>query len=191
MEIKIEKLNGWENSLRMARYTVNKSNTGKEPSSEWKKRMLLSEHSPIREVRYLIQFEGIKTWAAQHIARHDFGTEHHSMDCAAVQYGATQRTDRTGVSRDELFQAEPTNHSMTCNTQDLINISRKRLCVGSASKETREAWEQVKEKMKEMCEETSLVMVRECVYRGFCPESKCCGFTSTKQFNELLTEYRK
>mgnify|MGYP002513134226 CR=1 FL=1 len=39
---------------------------------------------------------------------------------------------------------------MTCNAQSFINISRKRLCKGCASEETREAWELVKKYAKQV-----------------------------------------
>ena len=78
---------------------------------------------------------------------------------------------------------------MTCNTQALINISRKRLC-NCASKETREVWQAIKDKMKEVDPIMAKHMVRECVYRGFCPELKCCGFVNTSKFQEELSNYR-
>ena len=52
----------------------------------------------------------------------------------------TKRTDRTGVSRDELEQGSLVNHECDANAQALINISRKRLC-HCASPETRKAWQ--------------------------------------------------
>ena len=188
MDVKIKVLNGWKNTLDMARQTVNKDSTGKEPSDSWKRRMLLAEHSPIRELRFLIQFSAIKTWVSQHLARHDFGGEHHAIDCAAVQYVATQRTDRTNINRDEQKQSHPVQHSMTVNAQDLINMSRKRLCE-NASKETREAWEDVKCGISLGDPQMADAMVPECIYRGFCPELKCCGFVNTEKYKKQRKLY--
>lgn len=38
-----------------------------------------------------------------------------------------------------MFQGASNDMSMTCNAQAFINISRKRLCIGCASPETRQA----------------------------------------------------
>ena len=35
------------------------------------------------------------------------------------------------------------------------------------------------------------VMVKECIYRGFCPEMQSCGYDKTEQFKKELEEYRK
>lgn len=76
------------------------------------------------------------------------------------------------------------------NAQALINISRKRLC-GKASKETREAWRAVKKEMEKVDPVMASVMVPECVYRGFCPERKSCGFVNTEAYRRMLGEYRR
>ena len=79
---------------------------------------------------------------------------------------------------------------MSANAQALINISRKRLC-SCASKETREAWTQVKEAIAEIDPIMASKMVPECLYRGFCPEfMKPCGYSKTKKFEEDLVNYR-
>ena len=44
--------------------------------------------------------------------------------------------------------------------------------------------------MKEIDPIMAKHMVRECVYRGFCPELKCCGFVNTSKFQEELSNYR-
>ncbi len=80
---------------------------------------------------------------------------------------------------------------MTCNAQAFINISRKRLCIGCASKETRQAWEIVIEMLKEHDSILASKCVPECIYRGFCPEfERCCGYCNSKQYEERLKEYR-
>lgn len=79
---------------------------------------------------------------------------------------------------------------MSANAQALINISRKRLC-NCASKETREAWEQVKAKVAEVDPILAEKMVPECLYRGFCPEfMHPCGYSKTDAFKEALEKYR-
>lgn len=79
---------------------------------------------------------------------------------------------------------------MSANAQALINISRKRLC-SCASKETREAWKQVVEKIREIDPVLADKLVPECLYRGFCPEfMHSCGYANTEKFQEDLKKYR-
>ena len=60
-----------------------------------------------------------------------------------------------------------------------------------ASKETRQAWEKVKEEVKVKEPELASCMVKECIYRGFCHEMCSCGYTKTEQFELELHEYSK
>lgn len=78
---------------------------------------------------------------------------------------------------------------MSCNTQALINISRKRLCK-KAHEETIKVWQAVKEAIAELDPVVAKYMVRECVYRGFCPEEKSCGKAVGKHYEEELIKYR-
>ncbi len=78
---------------------------------------------------------------------------------------------------------------MSCNTQALINISRKRLCK-KAHEETIKVWQAVKDAIKEIDPIVAKYMVRECVYRGFCPEEKSCGKAVGKHYKEELIKYR-
>ena len=109
----------------------------------------------------------------------------------------SQRGDRRtlleeyGVeSRNELPQGALNDMDMSANAQALINISRKRLC-SCASKETREAWKQVKEEISKKDPILASKMVPECLYRGFCPEfMDPCGYSKTEKFEKDLAEYR-
>jgi thymidylate synthase ThyX len=179
---------GWNRVLNAARATVGKEPINKEPSHKFKKKILLAEHSPIRLLEYDFSWGDIKQWVTAHLVRHHEGVE---------KFVRTQRIDRNEeiqskyASRDELPQGLLNEMSMSCNAQAFINISRKRLC-SCASKETREAWSMVKERMKEADPELASVMVRECVYRGFCPETdRCCGYVNTEAYKNELEQYRK
>ena len=56
-----------------------------------------------------------------------------------------------------------------------------------ASKETREAWKQVVEAIREVDPVLADKCVPECLYRGFCPEfMNPCGYSKTKKFEEDL-----
>jgi hypothetical protein len=82
---------------------------------------------------------------------------------------------------------------MTCNAQSFMNISRKRLCYGCASTETRAAWQVVINALREVDPILAEKCVPDCVYRGFCTESKkrSCGYANTDAFQKKLEEYRK
>lgn len=101
----------------------------------------------------------------------------------------TQRTDRTGINRDELPQGALVDMELEINTQALINIARKRLC-SQASPETREVMQQIKNEVAKKDKIVASAMQRECIYRGFCPEMQGCGFDKTEQFKKELEEYR-
>lgn len=163
-----------------ARTTIGKEGSGKYPTAEWKKTILLAEHSPIRKIKVAWKWENLKSWVSVHFVRHWLGILH---------FVTTQRTDRTGINRDESRQDTKVSHECEANAQALINISRKRLC-SQASSETRKAWEEVKEQVSNIDPILGSVMVKECIYRGFCPEFKSCGYCDTEQFKKDLEEYR-
>lgn len=159
--------------------TIGKT-TGSYPTSEWKRKLLLSEHSPIRRLKFYWRWKDLMYWVSVHLVRHKFGIEH---------WVSTQRTDRTGINRNELPQGALVNHACEADAQALINISRKRLC-NCAAKETREAWQAVKDEVAKTEPELASCMVRECVYRnGLCPEMFPCGYNKTKAFQKELNKY--
>mgnify|MGYP002672462442 CR=1 FL=1 len=173
--------NDWNAVLNACRTTIGKNATDREPSSRWKKNLLLAEHSPIRKLQITVKVHGVKSWIATHFARHHIGIE---------KYISTQRNDRTGIDRDKLPQDSLVDLEMDLNAQAMINISRKRLC-NQAHKETKEVWQAILDKIKEEMPELYSVCVEECVYRGFCPEMKCCGYCETEKYKEKLEKYRK
>lgn len=170
----------WDKVKRSARTTINREGSGKYPTDKWKKQILLAEHSPIRKIKVAWKWENLKSWVSVHFVRHKFGIEH---------WVTTQRTDRTGVNRDESPQSTPVSHECEADAQALINISRKRLC-SQASPETRAAWKEVIEEVRKTDPVLASVCRRECVYRGFCPEMYPCGYANTDAFKKELEEYR-
>jgi thymidylate synthase ThyX len=101
----------------------------------------------------------------------------------------TQREDRTGTPRDALRQDALVSHRLHINAQGLINMSRKRLC-NQAHKETRQAWLEALETLYDVEPELVAACVPECLYRGFCPEIKTCGYKKTEEYREALVGYR-
>ena len=170
----------WADVKQSARTTIGKEGSGKYPNNKWKKTILHAEHSLIRKIKVAWKWENLKSWVSVHFVRHWLGILH---------FVTTQRSDRTGINRDESRQDTRVSHECEANAQALINISRKRLCT-QASLETRKAWEEVKEQVSNIDPILGSVMVKECIYRGFCPEFKSCGYCDTEQFKKDLEEYR-
>lgn len=186
--IRMEKVILWKRALNAARRTIGKKPLDKEPSNSWKAKMLLAEHSPIRLVEYEWTWSNIMQWVTTHLVRHHEGCE---------KFVHSQRGDRRAIleeynvsSRNELPQGATNDMDMTANAQALISISRKRLC-SCASKETREAWKQVKEEVRKVDPVMADKMVPECIYRGFCPEfMNPCGYANTEKYQQDLKRYR-
>lgn len=180
MKVTVKQATPWSRAYEAALMTEGKRTT-KEPIDEWKDKILMAEHSPIRMVEYDIYLEDIPSFVAMHLVRHHIGCE---------KFVVTNREDRRNVNPEEINRLTPVDMLMTCNAQALINISRKRLC-NCASKETREVWKAVKEAIAEIDPIMARRMCRECIYRGFCPERKPCGFVETDKYMEEMVEYFK
>lgn len=180
--MKVELINYQDNwqDVKDATMTTIGKRTGKYPNTDWKHKILKAEHSPIRLLNFKIRFSDIPYWIVMHLVRHKVGVEH---------FVSTQRTDRTGVNREELPQNNLIDYEMSADAQALINISRKRLC-NCASYETRRAWQAVKEEIKKVEPELASCMVKECIYRGHCPEMYGCGYDKTDQYRKEVEEYR-
>lgn len=181
--IRLDQVTSWKRALNAARRTIGKAPLAKEPSKSWEAKMLLAEHSPIRLVEFDWTWKDIMQWVTTHLVRHHEGCE---------KFVHSQRGDRRVllVPRNELPQGALNDMDMTANAQAIINISRKRLC-SCASKETREAWKQVVEAIREVDPVLADKCVPECLYRGFCPEfMNPCGYSKTKKFEEDLQKYR-
>ena len=181
--VKCEIATSWQRALNAARKTVGKKPLSKNPSPEWKSRMLLAEHSPIRLVEFDLSVEEIKQWVTTHIVRHWLGF---------IPFVRSQREDRRELNckRDDLPQGSLNDMDFSANAQALISISRKRLCKMHPSPDTREAWTKVKSAVELVDKQMSEAMVPECIYRGFCPELKCCGFALTEEYKKQLELYR-
>ena len=171
----------WREVADAARTTVGMEKGKKEPGIEWRHKMLLAEHSPIRQLVVKWKWVDLLYWVSVHFVRHKIGIEH---------FVSTQRTDRTGVNRNDLSQSQRVSHECVANAQAIINISRKRLCI-QASKETGEAWHALLEAVKKELPELYNVCVPECIYRGFCPELNSCGWSGTDAFAKALRDYRE
>jgi hypothetical protein len=164
MLTKILKIKGdWEEVVNDCRATVGKKALGREPSDAFQTKILIAEHSPIRDLIVKWAWAGIKSWVATHWVRHKW-------EC----FVRTQRDDRTGIPRDELPQSQPVEFTGEANAQNLIDTMRKRLCY-TAHPETRAYAEDLKIALRAELPHLSDVLVPNCVYRCGCPEMECCG----------------
>ena len=201
MKVNVIQETPWSRALNAARRTIGKPPLTKEPSDNWRKMVIMAEHSPIKLVEYLISFKDLRQWVGVHLLRHEHMLPFiHSqrVDRREDIDSLTERvmsiieedvkSDESFNKRDYLFQGEPNDQDFVVNAQTLINISRKRLC-HCASKETREAWVAVKEAIKEFDPIMASFMVPNCIYRGRCPEMNTCGYYKTDKFKKELDEY--
>lgn len=182
MKVELTDIKGsWTEVVNRARTTVGKEELGKEPSDTFKRKILRAEHSPIRSLIFCFKITNLKSWIATHFVRHHVGVE---------KWVRTQRSDRTGIDRDDLSQGAEVEMEIEANTQALINIARKRLC-SQASVETREVMDAIKKEVEKKDPIVAEVMVKECIYRGYCPEMWSCGYDKTEKFKEEVAAYRK
>lgn len=153
--------------IKSACMTTISKEAGKEPTQEWKRRLLLCEHSPIRRGTISWKFDEIPYCISTHFVRHHEGVE---------KWVGTERADRTEIKdRSQRSQMDMVPMEMEANIQAIINISRKRLCT-SADPLTIKYWKAVLEAIKEYDEDIYWACVPECVRCGGCPEYNSCSY---------------
>lgn len=168
----------WDEVASDCRSTVGKPPLGHEPSTDFKRRILIAEHSPIRDISVKWKWSEIPSWVATHWTRHKW-------EC----FVKSQRTDRTGIDRAKLPQDAPVDFTGEANVQHLIDTMRKRLC-RQASPETRRYAEDLKRALHDLQPEVSDALCPNCVYRCGCPEiSPCMG--EKRWYDEMVTRYPK
>jgi hypothetical protein len=158
--------NGWRRLKNHCRTTDNKDFTENDATPEFKKKLLISEHSPIRLLEVDWAWKGIKYWVSTEWSRHKF-----------EKFISTQRDDRLkdNIDRDEKGQGARVNFDGYANAQNLIDVWRKRLCF-TAHPQARKLAEDFKITLKGDEPELSNVLVPNCIYRSGCPEFKSCKF---------------
>lgn len=166
MKTEILKIKGdWEEVVNDCRATVKKGELGKEPSKTFKKKILIAEHDPIRDIIVKFRWKDIPYWVAMHWKTHIWRSRTNSQ-----RNDRQDDYDRTKAPQDAVvdFIGDP-------NAHHLIDTWRKRLC-GQAAEETRKYAEDFKETLYDYEPEMSDVLVPHCVYRCGCPEMQNCGF---------------
>lgn len=166
MKTEIIKIKGdWEEVVNDCRATVAKEELGREPSTKFKRSILISEHDPIRDIEIKFRWRGIPYWIAMHWKTHIWRSRTN-----------TQRNDRQQhYDRNKAPQDVPVDFVGDANAQHLIDTMRKRLCF-MAAKETREYAIDLKCELRKKEPEISNVLVPNCVYRCGCPEPNGCKY---------------
>lgn len=150
----------WLNIKNACRQTISMCDSEIEPTSEWKRKLLICRHSPIRIGSVLWKSEDVPFYVMGHIVRHNVG---------CTPFVSTSREDRTGIPRNERKQTDFVDMQMIANIEALINISERRLCT-CADPTTRKYWEAVLEAIKEYDEDVYWACVPQCIRCGACVE---------------------
>ena len=173
----IERITNWNEAVNSARTTVRKKYITKDPSYEFKKKLVIAEHSPLRTIIYRLYDDTCDRRVALHLIRHINGT---------IPFLGTTRDDIVGENNKNGI-----TFTFYFNFQSLINMSKERLCFRAASY-TRNYMLEIIEHIKELDGDLlTNVLVPKCIYRGFCPESNCCGFVNTDNYKIQYATYMK
>ena len=152
----------WRNVLNDARITVGKDEVDGRVSDGFKRAILRSEHSPIRNLMFRVKMVNIPTFVSQQFSRYQIAGIHEPV----------HKTD------------------MVINAQGLIDMSRKRICQ-KASIEARAIWNRLMIELKEIEPLLVKRMVPDCIYRGVCPELEPCSYIITKHYQKTKAKYRE
>lgn len=167
LKVVVTPLTDWKLVRELARTTVNKNEPlDTEVSDEFKRRILLAEHSPIRALMFRIHIENIPYYSSVHFVRHKFGVEH---------FVGTQRTDRTGVNRNRKRQDALVCHDMIINAQEIMFMARRRLCT-KADAVTRGVMNKILNELEKVDPTLASLCYPMCVYRCGCVEAEPCGW---------------
>lgn len=177
MKVKITDFNVDWLKIKSACMTTISKQAGKEPSQEWKRKLLVCQHSPLRRGTISWKWDEIPYAISTHFARHHEGCE---------KFIGTSRADRTGIKREERTQMDCVPMEMDANIQAVLNISERRLCT-CADPLTRAYWKSLLDEIKEYDEDIYWACVPQCVRCGGCiePFSKC------KFYDDLMKDATK
>ena len=180
MKIEIQRVTSWKDVLNAARFTQRKQPLDKEPSTTFKKNIIRAEHSPLRCLMFNIDFYDIPRYVSDHLVRH----------VHAQPFVSTGRSDvlKENPPREEQRMTDLYNMRLFLNAQEIIAISKVRLCTKAEAK-TREIWRQVVKTLANMEPELAAACVPNCIYRGHCPEIKSCGMADGELFPLRVNDY--
>jgi len=180
MKIEITKVTSWTDVLNAARFTQRLPLKSGEPSVKWKKKIIKAEHSPLRCLMFNIDLYDIPRYVSDHLVRH----------VHAQPFVSTGRSDvlKENLPREEQKMTDLYNTRLFLNAQEIINISKVRLC-NKAEKLTSRIWAQAIYELSKIEPELAAACVPSCIYRGHCPEIKSCGFADSELFPLKVNDY--
>lgn len=207
-DITVTKLTDIELLRRAAAMT-----TGKDSKMTLRRAYMLG-HSLSRTQLFWIEFHDIPLSVMGHLVRHihaqpyvlskrpDRGGASMEAECNSL---ANKLTLAYSAADDDYFadmcfnvrflfdrfgRNSPTSMALLINAEEIINISRVRLC-NKASKETMDVWNAVVNEIANVDPDLFSLCVANCVHQGFCRERPCCGFIKSDKYNELRNNYLK
>lgn len=180
MEVTVTPITNWNHVLNAARFTQGKELIDKEPSIKFKKQMVRAEHSPLRCLMFYFDFYDIPYYVSVHLVRH----------VHAQPFVSTSRPDIDGKQppREGQRKSDPVNMRLLLNAQEIINISKVRLC-NKAEFETRMAWHKAIIELYRIEPILATACAPNCYYRGICPEINSCGLYQSNGFAESYDKY--
>jgi hypothetical protein len=118
----------------------------------------------------------IPYYVSVHFCRHFIGVTH---------FVQSQRNDRQdNYDRTKAPQDAMVSHIMYINAQELMFMSRRRLCT-QADPLTRKVMTEIAKQVVEVCPELDGTLEPMCFYRGGrCTEFNCCGLNATYKERE-------
>lgn len=164
----------WMNIKNLCRQTISMGDSSKEPTQEWKRKLLIARHSPLRAGTVQWQWPEIPFYVMGHFVRH----------VHAIPFVGTSRSDRTGVPREERKQTDDVTMQMIANVEELQHIAEKRLCY-QADKTTREYAEDLKKTIRQYDEDVAWSLVPSCVRCGGCIEK----FGNCQFYTNLMKDH--
>lgn len=178
--------NDWKRVKNHCRTTDNKDFTENEATEAFKKKLLISEHSPIRLLEFDWSWKSIYYWLSTEWSRHKFEK---FISTARDDRGFSERNTGTGytvwdeetqqnityhpISRNDAPQKNKVDFDGYANMQNLIDAWRKRLC-GASTDDAVELAEDFKIELHKTHPLESNVLVPNCVYRAGCSEFSVC-----------------
>lgn len=130
------------------------------PPEEWKRKLIISRHSPIRRGVISWKWDNIPFYVMGHFVRHRFITP----------YVSTSRSDRSEIKdRSERKQTDNVSMQVDASIQSLIDMAEKRLCKQS-DKVTIEYMEALKDEITKYDETIGWALAPSGIYKCGCPE---------------------
>ena len=131
------------------------------PQKEWRRKLIISRHSPIRRGIISWKWDNIPFYVMGHYVRHHVAT---------TPYVSTSRSDRSDVTdRSERRQTDNVSMQVDTNVQGLIDMAEKRLCTQSDTI-TREYMEALKDEIAKYDEDVAWALAPSGIYKCGCPE---------------------